>query len=265
VGQNTLDDSLGWTGSVSTTNWPTSGTPYLTWGGDNTGTGIEAVRVNLAQFKTVYPSATKLVMECRGNWYGNIGTAPIKLSGQLYSGGSISSAGYGFTNSGSTLTRSIDGPGSVISSNDGPGYGDSSAGDIMGYFIYDFTNRTGSIVKSQDDYTDLQTIDLTEPEDQEVNVTELHVYDIIDQDTTIFDAGDQAKLTARVNRAGGTMVFSDWGGSPQVSTVDDGLGYVLVALSNSGGYTPYVEYYLPGDYPGGSAQALTFLPSITVN
>ena len=262
VGQNSVDQYLGWTGNVSTTSWPTTGTPYLEWGGDNTGTGTEAVRVNLSQFKTVYPSASRMVVECRGNWYDTPGIQPIKLSGVLYTGGTTSSSGYSFTNLGSTLTRQVNSVDVYINSNDNVG-GDTTLGDLIGYFIYDFASKTAQIVG--DSYNTYANVDLTEPEDQDLDISEKHVYNIIDQDTSTFDTGDQAKLTARVNRTGGTMVFSDWGGSPQVSTVDDGLGYVLVTLSNAGSRTPYVEYYNPGDYPGGSAQALSFLPSFTVS
>jgi hypothetical protein len=51
VGQNTLDNYLGYTDhshldgnpDPDTTQWPASGTPYITWGGDNTGPGTELI------------------------------------------------------------------------------------------------------------------------------------------------------------------------------------------------------------------------------
>ena len=76
LGQSTVDDYLGYTGSPSNTVWPTSGTAIITWGGDNTGVGgdptaVETVFVNVAEFKSQYPSNRYLVIECRGNWFRN--------------------------------------------------------------------------------------------------------------------------------------------------------------------------------------------------
>jgi hypothetical protein len=263
VGQTTVDDYLGYTGNVSTTNWPTTGTAYLSWGGDNTGTGTEAVHINLSQFKTVYPSASRIVVECRGNWFDTPGSSPIKLSGVVYTGGTISSSGYNFTNSGSTLTREANSVDTYINSNEIGTPGATTLGDLIGYFIYDFTNKTAQIVG--DSYNTYSNVDLTEPEDQAIDMPERHVYNVQDQDTAAFDQFDTAKLVVSVNRTSGTVVFSDWGGSPVVVSVDNGLAYTLVTLNSTGSRTPYAEYYNPGDYPGGSAQLLSFLPSFTVS
>lgn len=78
VGQNTLDQYIGYTGSGgtdsqfptgSTAIWPPSGVPILIWGGDNTGPGEETVYVNLERLKELYPGEQYFIIECRGNWY----------------------------------------------------------------------------------------------------------------------------------------------------------------------------------------------------
>ena len=50
IGQTTLADSIGWCCSEQ---WPADGTPILTWGGDNTGTGFESVLIDLIDDKLV--------------------------------------------------------------------------------------------------------------------------------------------------------------------------------------------------------------------
>jgi hypothetical protein len=202
-------------------------------------------------------------VECRGNWFDTPGSSPIKLSGVVYTGGTISSSGYNFTNSGSTLTREANSVDTYINSNEIGTPGASTLGDLIGYFIYDFTNKTAQIVG--DSYNTYSNVDLTEPEDQAIDMPERHVYNVQDQDTAAFDQFDTAKLVVSVNRTSGTVVFSDYGGSPVVVSVDNGLAYTLVTLNSTGSRTPYAEYYNPGDYPGGSAQLLSFLPSFTVS
>lgn len=69
VGQATIDQYIGYTGTTSQTVWPPTGTFILIWGGDNTGTGSETVYVNLEYLKDLFPTEQYFIVECRGNWY----------------------------------------------------------------------------------------------------------------------------------------------------------------------------------------------------
>ena len=143
LGQNTVDDYLGYTGGTSTNSWPATGTAIITWGGDNTGTGEETVLVDIGAFKTRYPTQPRIIVECRGNWYGTAGSTPVKLSADLYQGGSFSASGYSFTNSGYSAKRSVSGLDVYVNSNEGSGgAGATTLGDLMGYFVYDIQNNT---------------------------------------------------------------------------------------------------------------------------
>jgi hypothetical protein len=157
MGQNTVDDFLGFTGTGSggtaqypngsTRYWPSTPPYVLSWGGDNTGTGSEAVAVNISQLKAFYPSEQYFIVECRGNWFATPGLQPIQLTATLYQGGTLAPSGFTFSNSGYTKGRTIDGLSVFIESNYGGTAingidGENAPGDLMGYFIFDAVNNT---------------------------------------------------------------------------------------------------------------------------
>ena len=120
VGQNTQSTYLGWSRQTS---WPLSGTPYLLWGGDNTGTGYESVLVNLNQFKTMFPLATEILMDSRAFWYRTIGVNPINIAATLWKGGAPVKDGCGnfcWTNPTAINTFYISSVDKVITSNGSP-------------------------------------------------------------------------------------------------------------------------------------------------
>lgn len=86
IGQTTYTESIGW---CCQSVWPTSGTPILTWGGDNTGTGFESVLIDLIEFKTQYPSSNVIQMDANAGWYGSVGTNPVYIQATLYKGGTM--------------------------------------------------------------------------------------------------------------------------------------------------------------------------------
>lgn len=145
LGQNAIDDYLGWTGNQSTSVWPPSGVPILIWGGDNTGTGQENVYVNITRLRELYPNQQYFVVECRANWYLGTnpqtypGTKPVLLTANIYQGGTLSGpSNYTFTINGATKTRFVEGLSVYIDSNTGD---PTTLGDLMGYFIFDAVNN----------------------------------------------------------------------------------------------------------------------------
>jgi hypothetical protein len=156
VGQNTIDDALGYTGGAAsdTYDWPTTGTPLIRWGGDNQGTGEETVLVDIAAIKAAYPAAPRIILECYGNWYTTRGFDPVKLAAILYEGGSMSHSGYNWTNTSFTTKRKITGLDAYVDSIHGTttmpdGYdGGNAPGDLMGYFIFDTQNNTATFTKN---------------------------------------------------------------------------------------------------------------------
>jgi len=86
IGQATLSDSIGWCCSEQ---WPTTGNPILTWGGDNTGIGFESVLIDLIEFKSQYPGENVIVMNSKAFWYGELGSNPVTIRVTLYKGGTM--------------------------------------------------------------------------------------------------------------------------------------------------------------------------------
>ena len=101
IGQNDVTDYLGYCAQDS---WPTTGTPIISFGGDNTGNGYESIFVNLIEFKNRYPLATTISVETNGTWYGEQGFNPVIMQVMLYKGGTVTldSDNYLFVNNGYT-------------------------------------------------------------------------------------------------------------------------------------------------------------------
>ena len=156
LGQNNIDDYLGWTGGndppdpgdvfayESTYVWPASATDYIIkWSGDNTGPGgnldsSESVYVNIDKFKTKYPGTQNLVIECRGNWYSERGAKPVSVVAYIYEGGTMSQTGFKFIISGYTRARYIEG----VKVNVDSLSQDLVLGDLMGYLVINVNDNT---------------------------------------------------------------------------------------------------------------------------
>lgn len=69
----------------------------LSWAGDNEQkefsgfiTRYEDVYINIIKFKQLYPSATEIVVDCRGFWYSTfVSNVPVKVRTMLYKGGTV--------------------------------------------------------------------------------------------------------------------------------------------------------------------------------
>lgn len=113
IGQNSLPDYIGWCCSEQ---WPTSGNPILTWGGDNTGTGFESVLIDLIQFKSDYPGQNIITINANAGWYGDVGTNPVYIQAKLYKGGTMVAVpeDYTFINEGYTSAYGAISTGDVV-------------------------------------------------------------------------------------------------------------------------------------------------------
>jgi len=116
IGQTTLTDSIGWCCSEQ---WPADGTPILTWGGDNTGTGFESVLIDLIEFKSQYPGENVIVMNSKAFWYGELGSNPVTIRVTLYKGGTMVADpdNYTFYNNTFTAAYGALSPGTTVTIN----------------------------------------------------------------------------------------------------------------------------------------------------
>ena len=113
IGQTGFSESIGW---CVESEWPTSGTPILTWGGDNTGTGFESVLIDLIEFKNQYPGQNIITILANAGWYGTVGSNPVYIQVTLYKGGVMIPLPdeYTFTNDTYTLAYGATSPGKAI-------------------------------------------------------------------------------------------------------------------------------------------------------
>lgn len=85
-------------GGVNTAN------DYLYWSGDNTGTGLESVMLDVKKIKQDFPSATEIVFNSAAWWYVNNPDGGImNMDAEAYTGGTMSLVGFLFTNTGGVL------------------------------------------------------------------------------------------------------------------------------------------------------------------
>jgi len=154
IGQSTQQDYLGWgvpSGSSGSgrTIYPSTGIPILTWGGDNMGIGFEAVKIDLINFKTLYPLEDTIVVDARAFWYGVSGTTAVNVAASLYKGGTMirqadTGTGYNFINTGYTSTYNIDSTSTVVLSTGYPVKALSS-GDRVATLTYTISTGLGYI------------------------------------------------------------------------------------------------------------------------
>ena len=93
---------LGWGQSPGTHD------DVIQWGGDNTGIGTEAALFNVINFKAQNPTVANIVIDCRAQWYSQVGTTPAGLKVTLYTGGSMVKNGYTWTNPTATKQQIFD-------------------------------------------------------------------------------------------------------------------------------------------------------------
>ena len=79
----------------------------LEWGGDNTGTGLESVSLNVNLFKSLYPGVNTVVIDFRCFWFGAVGSNPVRLNVTLYKGGVLRKVGYGWDNPTAAASKNI--------------------------------------------------------------------------------------------------------------------------------------------------------------
>jgi hypothetical protein len=141
IGQTTTQSYVGFGRS---SQWPTSGTPIIRWGGDNQGTGYESVLVNLVKFRQDYPNETSVVIDLRAYWYGTVGTNPVNVAATLYKGGTITGpSNFVFTNTTFTSKYNITSVSKVITSTNR-----NDSAERVATLTYNLTTNTGTFNNS---------------------------------------------------------------------------------------------------------------------
>lgn len=77
--------------------------PYLQWGGDNTGSGVEAVLLDFKKMGEDFPEVWQFRINLRAFWYSFRGGGNIELELAMYRGGRMVPQGFDFVNEGGEL------------------------------------------------------------------------------------------------------------------------------------------------------------------
>lgn len=132
---------LGWSRGSS---WPNSGSPVLSWGGDNMGRGLESVLVNLLSFKQQFVSQNNFDIDMRGFWFGIAGDNPVNIHATLYKGGTPKLVGgsYKYIINDFTDSVSLNSASKVISKQIIKVA--TTEGERIATFNYNLDNKTGT-------------------------------------------------------------------------------------------------------------------------
>lgn len=120
----------------------TDGT-YLQWGSDNTGSGVEAVLLNLKDLIAQYPLETLFNINCNAFWYNSVGTGDIRVEFTTYSGGTMSKSGYDFINTGGTLLQTVS-----FNCKTMQGQNFKDQGAPLGYLSYNVATKLGQFINT---------------------------------------------------------------------------------------------------------------------
>jgi len=115
---------------------------YLYWSGDNTGTGLESVYIDVKKIKEDFPLATSIVFSAAAWWYVlNPSGGIMNMDAESYKGGTMSLVGFLFTNTGGVLRGTYSFEDKVIPEGPtGPAGVPEGAANPIGNFTYTFAN-----------------------------------------------------------------------------------------------------------------------------
>lgn len=97
--RTSITSPAGISGTIGWARDTTIGIPaFVTWGGDNTGTGVESFLFDKNTFKTANPGISTVTFDLKCGWYGSVGTQPVVINVTSYAGGTMVKTGYSWNN-----------------------------------------------------------------------------------------------------------------------------------------------------------------------
>lgn len=86
-------------------DYPTNN--IVEWSGDNTGIGRESILLNIVNFKNSFSGIAEMLIDCRAQWFREVGAAPVGLNITLYKGGLMVQEEFGWDNPTATLAQTV--------------------------------------------------------------------------------------------------------------------------------------------------------------
>ena len=120
-------------------------TPFLTYGGDNRGTGTESILFDLVEFVNQNPSTVNIEFAFTADWYGTSGTNPVTMRATLWKGGTpiyFGDPDYNWTNPTATGTYLVESNGTVITLN----VQDCEPYELVSKLQYNINTKSGQFI-----------------------------------------------------------------------------------------------------------------------
>lgn len=80
---------------------------YLRWGGDNTGSGVEAILLDVARLAADFPAIDTFKISLNAYWFSSVLSGNLNVQFEMYKGGTMSQSGYDWINSGGQRTQTL--------------------------------------------------------------------------------------------------------------------------------------------------------------
>lgn len=126
-----------------TVGWNRAGNDedYLTWVGDNTGSGEESILVNMSKLASDFNGQIKI--EFAGFWFNKRKTGQVALEFTTYKGGSMHTEAYSWINQGGRVVQNLMLICNVVLSSDAQ----DSDGQKIALLNFDVLSKQGQLTK----------------------------------------------------------------------------------------------------------------------
>ena len=148
IGQNSPANMVGYNSSGGyLANWPTSGTAIVRGAGDNTGSGVESVLIDLDAFRAAYPNERVVTVRCAANWFEDIGASdtPVSLYIDLYEGGTATDVGFAWGVSGYTSQTLLLSQESIVTTTAESAGSSDIWGDLLGTVTFNVLTNSANV------------------------------------------------------------------------------------------------------------------------
>lgn len=103
-----IDDAIagidvGWGASRRTALADSLGAPFLTWSGDETGVGTEAVAIDIERIVATFPELGSIRLRMRANWFSTRLTGDVGLEATVWQGIRLQAESASFTMAGGSV------------------------------------------------------------------------------------------------------------------------------------------------------------------
>lgn len=114
---------------------------FLSWPGDNTGSGVESVLVNISALRLAYPSQKIFTMQFRAFWYNARMDGNFRLQVETYKGGQMLINGYDYRNEGGQSVQNLFMDCSISDEKD-------FSGHLVAQLSLDVERKIGELIKN---------------------------------------------------------------------------------------------------------------------